>query len=485
MIMNEQEYQSEQFSFRTLAPIPLLLDVIRRWYLVVIVAVLVSMGAYMVSDITYRPAYTTNTTFVVSVRDSSSTVYQNLSATTSLATVFTEVLNSSILRSTILQELNMTGFDGTITATPMPETNLLTLQVTASDPRTAFLVTQSIIDNHHIVSGQVLGNTILEVLQAPVVPTAPSNPLSSFSIAKKTALLTAIGVCALLAVTSYMRDSIRTRQEASDKLDCRCLGEIHHEQKYKTLKALLRHRKTGILLTKTSTSFHFVESFRKLRRRIEQQMQDGKQVLLVTSVLENEGKSTVVVNLALSMAMKGKKVLLIDCDLRKPSCYKLLERPRRSPGTIDVIVGKASLEETLTQEKSVPLYTLLEHRSVPSSTNLVGSEGMARLIAQSREQFDMILIDLPPTSAAPDAEALIDQADAALLVVQQNKATAAQINSSISTLDLNRNKLIGCVLNNVYSNPLAGQVYGGGYSHYGNYDHYKQYTRNSKEQNPQ
>ena len=98
MIMQDHEYRTEQSSLRTLAPVPLLLDIVRRWYLIIIVTLLVAMGAYMVSDATYKPVYTTNTTFVVSVRDSSSTVYQNLSATTNLATVFTEVLNSSLLR---------------------------------------------------------------------------------------------------------------------------------------------------------------------------------------------------------------------------------------------------------------------------------------------------------------------------------------------------------------------------------------------------
>lgn len=475
--MHKQEFQTEQPHIRAFEPTTVILDVLRRWYLVVMIMLLVGMTAYIVSDSTYRPAYTTTTTFVVSVRDSSSTVYQNLSATTNLATVFTEVLNSSILRDAILEELGMTSFAGTIRAVPMAETNLLTLQVTASDPRTAFLVTRSVIDNHSIVSAQVMGDTMLEVLQSPHIPTAPSNPQDSYALAKKAALLAAVAMCALLAVLSYMRDTMRTHQEASDKLDCRCLGEIRHEKKYKTLRAFLRHRKNGILITKPSTSFHFVESFRKLRRRVEQQMQGGKQVLLVTSVLENEGKSTVIVNLALSLALKGRRVLLVDCDLRKPSCYKLLERPRRTPATIDVIVGRESLTEAITQDKYTGLYTLLEHRSVPSSTNLIGSDGMAKLIEEARTQFDLILIDLPPTSVSPDAEALIDLADGALLVVQQNKSTAIQVNNTISALDNTHTKLLGCVLNNVYASSLSGSSYGYGYGGYGTYGKYGSYGK--------
>lgn len=84
------------------------------------------------------------------------------------------------------------------------------------------------------------------------------------------------------------------------------------------------------------TSFRFVESIRKLRRRVEQHM-DGGKVLIVTSLLENEGKSTVAVNLALAMEQKGKRVLLIDCDLRKPACGMVLGQSKFTYGLNDIL----------------------------------------------------------------------------------------------------------------------------------------------------
>ena len=477
-MQENKENQAEQVELISFHPSVILRDVLKRWYLIVVAALLAGMIAYTASDLLYVPVYSTTTTFVVSVQGSSTTVYQNLSATSNLATVFSEVLNSSLLRSAILEELGMTSFDGTISASAVEETNLLTMKVTASDPRTAFLVTQAVIENHQIVSYQVLGDTILEVLQAPKVPVSPVNQKASLSYMKKASVLAAAAVFLLLAFLSYKRDVIRSKQEAEKKLDCRILGEIGHERKYKTLWAAMKRRKTSILITNPTSSFLFVETIRKLRRRVEKQMPANGRVLMVTSVIENEGKSTVAVNLALAFAQKGKRVLLLDCDLRKPACHKILDYPWEGAGTIDVANGSASLENTVVQMKNTNLFLLLQRRSTRNSTDISGSDGMASLIQKAKERFDFVVIDTPPMSVAPDVECIMELADASLLVVQQNMVQADVINHAITALQGAKSKLLGCVVNNVYGVTLShggGYGYGYGYGRYGKYGKYGGY----------
>ena len=324
MAENKITQQEAPISLMSFDPVIILRDVLRRWYLIVAAALIVGMGAYTVTELNYVPQYTTTTTFVVTIQESSSSVYQNLSATSSLATTFSEIINSSILRKTVMEELGTDSFSGTIEASAVEETNLLTMQVTDSDPRTAFLATKAIIEHHSEVSRQIMGNTVLEVLQQPTVPTAPSNPMTAGRNAKMASAIAAALMCVLLAVLSYMRDAVRSGEEAADKLDCRVLAEIDHEKKYRTLWAVIRRKKTSILITNPLTSFSFTEKIRTLRRKVEQHMPEGGKVVLITSVLENEGKSTVAVNLALSLAQKHQRVLLIDCDMRKPACGKIL-----------------------------------------------------------------------------------------------------------------------------------------------------------------
>lgn len=485
MVQEKQEKQVEQVELFPFDPIVVVLDVLKRWYLILTAALLVGLAAYVGTELLYTPNYTTNTTFVVSIRDSSSSVYQNLSATTNLAAVFSEVLNSSILRQNVLETLNMTAFDGTIQASVVSDTNLLTLQVTGHDPRTTFLVTRAIIENHGIVSYQVMGDIILDVLQDPMVPLAPSNPMNAYGNMKKAAILATAAIFVLLVIVSSMRDTVRGQQEAEKKLGVRILGELHHERKAKNFKMLLKRNKTSILITNPATSFSFTEKIRKLRRRVEQHMPEGGKVLLVTSVLENEGKSTVAVNLAMSLAQKHKRVLLLDCDLRKPACYKILEHAWRGAGTADVAQGKATLEDTAAPYgKLKSLYLLLERRGLQSSTEIVCSNGMAALLHEAREQYDYVVVDTPPMAVAPDAESLLELADASLLVVRQNEAPAKMLNNALDTMHMAHAKLLGCILNNVFSSVLSDQSsysygygYGYGYGRYGRYGRYGHYGK--------
>ena len=467
--------------FMAFDPIVVVRDVCRRWMVILLAAVLVGVGTYIRADLRYTPAYTSTTTYVVTARGSASSVFNSLSSTSSLASVFEELLNSSLLRKAILAEIGDTPFNGSISASVIPDTNLINVRVTADHPRAAFLVSQAIIDHHEELTYKVLDSTALEVLQAPTVPTGPSNSSSAMGQMKRAAVLAALAATAVLAVVSFCRKAVRSEYEASMVLSCDCLGEIPHERKRKTLLARIMRRKSSILITNPATTFRFVENIRKLRRRVERLMH-GRKVIMVTSLLENEGKSTVAVNLALSLAQKHAKVLLIDCDLRKPACHSILDMPDVTGQLCDVLSGKISLADAITRDKKSELHLLLEKRAIPTSGDLICSGNMKALLQQLRREYSYIVLDLPPMAATSDAESMMELADASLLVVRQNIATAPAINKSISALAGGTAKLLGCVVNNVYSTALTsgqGYGYGGGYRYrrYGKYGHYGHYGR--------
>ena len=456
-------------------PIVLIQDVLKRWLIVLAVAVMVGVSSYILTDMRYTPVYRTTTTFVVTTQGSSATVFTNLSSTGNVASVFTELLNSSILRKTIVQEMGVPSFNGTISTSVVPNTNLINMTVTASDPRTAFLAAQTIIDHHEELTYRVVGGVVLEVLQNPAVPSAPINSADAVGTMKKMAVLAAAVTAALLAVLSFMRDAVRSGKEAREKLECDYLGEIPHENKYKTVFARFRRKKTSILITNPVTSFRFVETIRKLRRRVEQHM-DGSKVLMVTSLMENEGKSTVAVNLALSMAQKNRKVLIIDCDLRKPAIHAVLDQKKFSSGIKEVLQSKAALSDSILRYKKTNVYMLLAKKGDRNIGDLIASERMELLLEWARENYDFVVLDLPPMSAASDAEGMTALADACLLVVRQNMATAPAVNKAAASLESGRAKLLGCVLNNVRTSALtAGQSGDSRYGYYGRYGSYGHY----------
>ena len=454
-------------------PIILLQDVLKRWLIIVLAAIMVGVGAYILEDAAYKPSYQTNTVFVVTTKGSSTTVYNNLSSTSNVATLFTELLNSSIMRKTVMEEMGVSSLDATISTSVIPNTNLITMTVASSDPRTAFLTSQALIENHESLTYTIVDGIIMEVLQHPAVPTSPVNHANPMGQLKRMGGLAAIAAAVLLAVLSFKRNTIRSSSEAQKKLDCDYLGQIPHEKKYKTLLAQLRRKKTSILIGNPITSFQYVENIRKLRRRVEQHM-DGGQVIMITSLLENEGKSTVAVNLALSLAQKHERVLLIDCDLRKPACHSILEHKTFTNGIKEVLQGKCTLADAVIRYKNTRMFLLLARKGDQNVGDLISSGRMNALLDWSRKNFSYVVLDLPPMAAAADAEAMTALADACIMVVRQNTAAAPALNKATASLEGRRAKLLGCVLNNVYASRFSSG-YGYGYGGYHKYNYYKSY----------
>ena len=474
----EKELQPYQKSLMPYDPIILFRDSLKKWALVLVVAVLCGMAAYIYTDSVYVPYYDSKATLVLTTRDSSSTVYNNLDSTSNLATVFTEVLNSSVMRNNILHELGMDSFNGSIYASAIESTNLLTVQVRAGDPRTTFQVIRVLLDKHEMVTYAVMGDIVLEVLEQPTVPTRPSNAVNAKRAMLSVTLMVAAGMFVLMVVLAYFKDVVRSKEEAEQKLDCWCLSEILHERKNYRFKDLLKRKKQGILITNPETGFRYVTTMNKLRRRVEQHMQKGK-VLMVTSVMENEGKSTVSANLALAMARKHPKVLLVDLDLHKPACRKILDQAEPEYWTHDVISGKVSLAEAVKTDKLSRMDVLMARHCVPQEADgFIHSSGLPAMLEEARKLYDFVVIDLPPMAIVPDPEAVMEYVDGSLLVIRQNRVTTVDLNRAIGDLQRGKAKMLGCVLNNVYSTEvLSGEGYGTGFGRYGGYGRYGRYGK--------
>lgn len=474
----DKELQPFQRSLLPFDPIILIRDAVKKWALILVVAVICGMGAYIYTDSGYVPYYDTSATLVLTTRDSSSTVYNNLDSTSSLATVFTEILNSSVMRNNILDELGMDSFNGSIYASAIESTNLLTVSVRARDPRTAFQVIKVLLEKHEIVTYAIMGDIVLEVLEHPTVPVRASNAVDSVRSMVMVTGMVGAAMFVLLMILAYFKDVVRSKDEAEQKLDCWCLGEIRHERKRMSVKDVLTRKKRSILITHPETGFRYVSTMSKLRRRVEQHMHGGK-VLMVTSVMENEGKSTVSTNLALAMSKKYSKVLLIDLDLHKPACRKIMEHEVPEYWTRDVIEGKVKLSEAVKTDKLSRMDVLFAKHCTPQDAgDLINSAGLPALLDQARASYDFVIIDLPPMAIVPDPEAVMEYADGSMLVIRQNGVSVTDLNRAITDLQRGRAKMLGCVLNNVYSSEiLSGEGYGTGYGRYGGYSRYGRYGR--------
>ena len=191
---------------------------------------------------------------------------------------------------------------------------------------------------------------------------------------------------------------------------------------------------------------HVAEQFRTLRARLDAIATNHPlRTVAVTSALPGEGKTMAAVSLAVVSSMSvGRRVLLVDCDLRKPAIHRSLGL-RVDAGLAEVLNGAAKPEEAIVKLDGTDL-EVLPVRSVPSNpSELLGSERMRELVVHLASRYDRVFLDLPPTLGLPDAKAVSELCDGVVFVVRAGESPREDVESAIEVLD--RRRILGLVLN--------------------------------------
>ena len=202
------------------------------------------------------------------------------------------------------------------------------------------------------------------------------------------------------------------------------------------------------ILNKNS-SFAAQEAYKSLRASVRFALRSsGCKRISMTSAMANEGKSITILNLAISVAMDGQKVLLIDADLRRPSQARMLVE-KATPGLSNVLAGMVSPEEAIRTEMYPNLDMLFSGDVPPNPSELLGSEKMRELIEELSQKYDYILVDTPPINLVSDAAIVTNLLDGVLLLVRQGKSRREELKRAISNLELTGITPMGIVFNGV------------------------------------
>jgi non-specific protein-tyrosine kinase len=214
------------------------------------------------------------------------------------------------------------------------------------------------------------------------------------------------------------------------------------------------------LITITNPRSPISEAYRTLRTNLEFSSLDKPiRSMVVTSAAPEEGKSTTLANLAVTIAQSGKKVILVDCDLRRPSLNQLFN-VRGSAGFTDMMRDDALMTKPPLQETNVTNLRLLTSGTLPPNpSELLASRRMGDVIAALQQQADIILFDAPPVVAVTDAAVLASKVDAVLLVISAGKTKREHARKARALLEKVNARLIGTVLNNVKGETSLYQYY--------------------------
>lgn len=204
------------------------------------------------------------------------------------------------------------------------------------------------------------------------------------------------------------------------------------------------------LVTISNPRSPIAEAYRTLRTNLEfSNLDRSLRALLVTSPGPDEGKSTTLANLAVTIAQGGKRVILVDADLRRPSQHQIFNL-KNSVGLSDMVRDDALLANPPLQDTGVPnLQVLTSGPLPPNPAEILGSKRMSDILAALLSRADMVLLDAPPVIAVTDAAVLSAKVDGVLLVIRAGKTKRENAKKAQQQLEKINARIIGVVLNNV------------------------------------
>lgn len=444
-------------------------EFLKTWLLGLVLAAAFCAVGLVQSWRNYVPQYEASASFIVSLENNTSSIYTsqyyNQITTKQLSATFPYIMTSGALNRVVARDLGMSYVPGTISAKMLGETNLFQISVVSSDPQNAYDVLQSVVKNYPSVAEYVIGNTQLKPLESAVVPTQPTNPFTWQGTALRWAAIGLGLYAAILVVLAINRRTIKNKRDLQRFLNLNYLGGVPQVR----LKRRSKER-AGNVLVASNAPETYTESMEKVQVRLHTLMKrKGWKTLFVTSSTMGEGKTTTSCNLALTLANKGAKVLLIDGDLRNPSVADALGCPewKKSGGLRDFLSGRKEAGALLRQYKKTSLLVMPGGTATNHVAELMSTGRLEKLIQQCRDQVDYIIIDTPPCTAMHDTTIIAAMVEAGILVVRQDYAPVGRIITAAEIMTQVGANLCGCLINGEMGS-IGGYGYGKyGYSKYG------------------
>jgi capsular exopolysaccharide synthesis family protein len=310
--------------------------------------------------------------------------------------------------------------------------------------------------------------TVMQVETAtkPTTPISPK-PLQSAMLAAAIGLFVTAGFAFLI---EFLDDTLKTPDEIKEVLEVPVIGfigELKHNPKQDEVAL-------GVYVAKNPRS-PVAEAFRSLRTNLEYSSVDNPaRTMLVTSSGESEGKSTVAANLAIVEAQSGKKVVIVDADMRRPKVHVQFNKSNRR-GLSDVVTGKLSIDDVVKTYDQVENLSVITCGTIPPNpSELLGSERMSQTLKDLEERFDMVIIDTPPMIVS-DAQILSSKVDGVIFVVIPGQTRAIAALRPMEELRRIDSTVMGVVANKI---PRSRDYYYGGYNYYSPYNssHYSYHS---------
>jgi len=305
------------------------------------------------------------------------------------------------------------------------------------------------------------------ILSTAVAPVQPSEPRRALFLALGILLGMIAGIGAVL-LREMMHSGFRTAEALEQEAGLTVLGQVP--------KIPARQRKAVITYLVEKPTSAAAEAVRNLRTSLMLSNLDRPpQVILSTSALSGEGKTTTAIALAQNFSGLGKRVLLIEGDIRRRVFSEYFDH-EKTEGLLSILSGAARFEDVVQRIGQLGADVLLGEQSSTNAADVFSSERFAGFMRDLRQKYDVILIDTPPVLLVPDSRIIAQEADAVLFTVKWDATSRAQVREAVRQFALSGITITGAVLNQIDPRGMKRYGYGGQYGAYAAYGHSKYYN---------
>lgn len=454
----------------------------RTWLLIVVLCVVLAAGNWLVAGARHTPQYRCQAIFTIgSGYDpnsiySSNALYYDSNTAQALASAFPDLLKTDYMRDMIQFRLDGRPINGSISAAAIAETNLLEMQVVSSSAQDAYDIMNAVIESYPQAAKYMADNPVIQLLDEPVLPTAPYNsfsPSRAVSNGLMAGLALGLGITLLAAL---MNRTVVSAEELKKVTSLPVLAS------FPLISRKKRRSKQNNAFISAADNDAMAEALRGLRTKVHKQLADknGK-VVLLTSTIPGEGKTTISANLAISLAAEGHRVVLVDADLRNQTVARLFRSTQEENGLMHCLNHpEVSVLDCLKSLPGTKLFYLSGSSTAKRHYSIDG-KALTHVLDTLCDHFDYIIMDTPPCSVVSDTTLLTRFADCVLYVIKLDYANQHQIMDAITGLHQRDVALGGCVLNGTtHSSRRYGYGYGYGYGYSSKYG--SKYGKNRQSQ---
>lgn len=458
---------------------------LRRWYLILLCFIIAVGIAFGVTWFYLTPTYQAETTLFLGKEQNSigSISLSDLQLGNQLIVDYRGIILSRLVSQDVIDSLNLDmpyeKFKTRVNVNIVSNSRLFTITFDSSNPQLAADVSNKLADVIIQKAAEIVEVKNVKIIDRAIVPLLPIKPQKAMNLLIGTGLGLILGIF-LVFLLEFLDHTFKKPDDVEKQLGLAIMGTIprfigdNRHDKSKKGKGKASKEKAGdapqdgsrTLITQYQPKSPASEAYRALRTNLHYASINKEiKTLVVTSPSMADGKSTTAVNLAISMAQSGKKVLLIDGDLRKPKIHRYMNIVNSS-GLTDLLLDENDPKLIIKEREDIDnLWIATSGPIPPNPTEILLSDKMKDLLARLKQQYDLIIIDAPPAAQVTDATVLAGICDGVLMVLSAGETNIEMAKSAKKALNNVNARIIGAVLVKVDSKSF------GGYYRYYSYDY--------------